>query len=145
MASLGSEIAPDVPDCKCQAGAGWWLLCCVLLSCHQCEMNKDVLALAGVLISWAVLWVYFAFLNHFHPAQHRQVQFSCWNLLQQFIPWIYLPFSPVLHGQLSWFGNGAPQLSAATEMLQTLMISLDEVWKSVLSHSLVLCELFSLY
>lgn len=63
MTSLGSETVPHVPDCKCQAWAGWWLLCCVLLSCHQCEMNKNVLALPVVLISWAVLW----FLGFFLP------------------------------------------------------------------------------
>lgn len=92
-----------------------------------------------------VFGVFFAFLNDFHPALHKQVQFSYWNLLQLFIPWMCLPFPPVLHGQLSWFGNGAPQFSAATEMLQTLMISLDDIWKSFLSDTLVPCELFSLF
>lgn len=61
MALLRSETVPDVPDCKCQAWAGWWLLHCVLLNCHQCEMNKDVLALAVVLISWAISWVFCLF------------------------------------------------------------------------------------
>lgn len=92
-------------------------------------MNKDVLALAVVLISWAVLWGVCLFKQF--PSSIAQTS-SVFLLKSPAFYSLNVPpfFSSVLHGQLSWFGNSA-EVSAATEMHQTLMISLDDIWKSV--------------